>query len=364
MATEAIAAPVHAPQSRLPLRIEDITCEWLTGVLSERYAGAAVSELHIGTVITGTATKVRLLLAYNEAGHQHGLPPTMWLKGGFIRHAYTFDESFIHEAKFFASWAPQMTINVPKAYWAGWEDGVQGLVLMEDLAARNVTFGNATRPISLDQQALTLDLLARMHARWWQSPELKRLRNFSTVWESSDRVVMMMLQPAYFNGCIDRRRCAAYVGPYRDPERIEAGLRAQWRRSVEIPQVFSHGDAHLGNMFFERDGRPGFLDWQGWQEGPYMHDVAYSIIGNLAVADRRGAERDLLAGYLEALKANGVANPPSREEAWEAYRCHAMHGFMWAFTPVEMQPEEIVTAEGDRFGAAVVDLDTFGALGA
>jgi len=75
---------------------------------------------------------------------------------------------------------------------------VQGLVLMEDLAARNARFGNATRPITIDQQAQTLDLLARMHARWWESPELKQLRNFSTVWEALDRVVMMMLEPTYF----------------------------------------------------------------------------------------------------------------------------------------------------------------------
>src|SRR3546814_15428763 len=84
--------------------------------------------------------------------------------------------------------------------------------------------------------------------------------------------------------------------------------------------IFSHGDAHLGNMFFEIDGRPGFLDWQAWQEGPYMHDVAYSIIGNLKVEDRRAAEKDLLAGYLTALKAHGVANPQSRAAAWEALR--------------------------------------------
>jgi len=40
-----------------------------------------------------------------------------------------------------------------------------------------------------------------------------------------------------------------------------------------------------------------------------------------------------------------------------------MHGFMWFTTPIEMQPEEICAAEGHRFGAAVSDLDTFGALG-
>src|SRR3546814_13848963 len=107
---------------------------------------------------------------------------------------------------------------------------------------------------------------------------------------------MMMLEPYYFNACIDHRRCAAYVGPYRDRERIMAGLRTQWKRSLEIPQCFSHGDAHLGNMFFEIDGRPGFLDWQAWQAGPYMPDVAYSIIGNLKAEDSRAAGKAPLGG--------------------------------------------------------------------
>jgi hypothetical protein len=355
---------MELPSCRLPLKIEEITAEWLTSVLCDRYPGTVVREAHIGTVIAGTATKVRLLLSYNEAGHQHLLPPTMWLKGGFIRHDYTYDNSFVNEAKFFGTWGQRLDLNKPKAYWSDWQDGVQGLVLLEDLAARNATFGDASKGmITIDQQAQALEMLARMHAKWWESPELKQLKNFSTAWEAASDIVMQMLRPEYFETCIHHRRCQAYVGPYRDRDRVVAGLRTQWARGREVPQVFSHGDAHLGNMFFEPDGTPGYLDWQSWQEGPYMHDVAYSTIGNLKVEDRRHAEKDLIAGYLAALSANGVANPPSFEDAWSAYRRHAMHGFMWPFTPEEMQPIEIVTAEGDCFGAAVSDLDTFGALG-
>lgn len=348
---------------RLPRKIEDITPGWLSGILQPRYPGTVVTEVHVGTVISGTATKIRLLLSYDEVGHRHRLPPTMWLKGGFIRHDFTFDESFVAEAKFFERWAPEMNINIPKAYYAAWEEGEQGLVLLEDLAARNITFGHAPNPITVDQQMQTLELLASMHARWWQSPELKQLKNFSTFWQGEEKVIMMMLEQSYFDDCLAKRRCQAVAGPYRDRDRIIAGLQMQWRRALDIPQVFSHGDTHLGNMFFEPDGRPGFLDWQQFEEGPYMFDVSYSIIGNLTVADRRRHEKDLLAGYLAALATNGVANPPTREEAWEAYRRHAMHGFMWAFCPVEMQPEEVIVAEGDCFGAAVMDLDTFGALG-
>src|SRR3546814_982325 len=87
-----------------------------------------------------------------------------------------------------------------------------------------------------------------MHARWWQSGELKQLRNFSTVWQAADRVVMMMLEPDYFNACIDHRRCAAYVGPYRDRERIMAGLRTQWKRSLEIPQRSEEHTSELQSL--------------------------------------------------------------------------------------------------------------------
>ena len=90
--------------------------------------------------------------------------------------------------------------------------------------------------------------------------------------------------------------------------------------------------------------------------------VAVDIGGTharFAIATLHGS-RVVALDHVEKLMTSDYAG---LEEAWEAYRRHAMHGFMWPFTPLEMQPIEIVTAEGDCFGAAVSDLDTFGALG-
>lgn len=348
----------------LPMALDEIDAAWLTRALRVAYPGTTVTSVHIGTVIAGTATKVRLLLGYDAAGHAHGLPPTMWLKGGFIRHDHTYDESFVAEAGFFADWAPHLPINIPKAYFAaGAADGRQGLVLLEDLCARNVTFGHAPNPITADQQAGTLDLLARLHAQWWQSPALAPLTRFSTKWMDVDKVVLRMLEPGYFGRCLALPRGREVTGAYRDPARVADGLRAQWRLADTIPQCFAHGDAHLGNMYFERDGSPGFLDWQAWECAPWAHDVAYSIIGNLTVDDRRAHAPALIGHYLDRLGQYGVAAVPSPDDAWEAFRRHAMHGFMWFTTPVEMQPEEVCEAEGCRFAVAVADLDTFGALG-
>ena len=255
------------PTSHLPLRIEEITADWLTSVLGERYPGTVVTEAHIGTVIAGTATKVRLLLSYNEAGHGHRLPPTMWLKGGFIRHDYTYDKSFVNEAKFFGTWGLKLDINKPQAYWSGWDEGVQGLVLLEDLAARNATFGNASKAmISIDQQAQALELLASMHAKWWESPELKSLKNFSTAWEAAGDIVMQMLRPDYFEACINHRRCQAYVGPYRDRERIMAGPRAPRGRGGGVSPGFPAGGGRPGDP---RPGGGGFFSPTGTGNGSW-----------------------------------------------------------------------------------------------
>lgn len=67
----------------LPLKTEDVTAKWLSAALSSRYPGVEVTSLQVGNVIRGTATKMQVLLAYNDAGRAHGLPPTMVLKGGF-----------------------------------------------------------------------------------------------------------------------------------------------------------------------------------------------------------------------------------------------------------------------------------------
>ena len=355
-------APTSPIRAELPREIGAITAGWLTEALSARYAGTEVSAVHIGTVIAGTATKIRLLLEYNGAGHAHRLPPTLWLKGGFICHDHTYFHAFRDEAAFFRDWAPHLAINIPTCYYAA-DDGLQGLVLLEDLLARNVSFGRATLPISVDQQAQTLDLLAALHANWWQSEKLAHIQSFTNFWVAADRVVSRMLEPSYFASCLASSRGTPIQGRYRDPEQVATGLRAQWRHADDIAQCFTHGDAHLGNMYFERDGSPGFLDWQAWQRGPYMHDVAYSIIGNLTVEDRRRHQHDLLTHYRNKLASHGVAKPPSATEMWDAFRRHAMHGFMWFVTPEQMQPTDVCEAEAERFGTAVVDLNTFGALG-
>jgi hypothetical protein len=69
--------------------------------------------------------------------------------------------------------------------------------------------------------------------------------------------------------------------------------------------------------------------------------------------------------YRQRLTEHGVADVPTADQAWLAYRRQAMHGLVfWLFTigagPLQpdMQPRDICLANLERMGQAVTDLAT------
>lgn len=94
-----------------------------------------------------------------------------------------------------------------------------------------------------------------------------------------------------------------------------------------------------------------------------MHDVDYFLVSALDLPDRRAHERDLLGHYLKALATFGVTTP-APDEAWEEYRRTTVYGFLcWLCNPDVWQPPDVNTATCARFGVAMLDHDTYAALG-
>ena len=150
-----------------------------------------------------------------------------------------------------------------------------------------------------------------------------------------------------------------------DRLRTRSAIRRAYARLWELERegtpCMLHGDPHLGNMFFEPDGRPGFLDWQRVMQGHWAHDVAYFTISALEPEPCAEHERALLRSYLDALAGFGGPELPI-DAAFLAYRRQAVHGLVWVINPLTMQPEEINSANARRFGAAVARLDSWSAL--
>jgi hypothetical protein len=345
----------------IPEGVQEITPAWLTRALAVRYPGTEVQRVDTGRAVHGSGTKVRLLLEYNAAGHAHRLPPTMWIKAGYEPHSDMIRNSYVAEKNFYRDVGRTGLVNAPYLYFGG-SDPRTGhtLLLMEDLLARNASFGHATAPLDIATAERALEMMASYHAVWWGKPELSTLGDFGGAFVTDD-IISALIDSEGWEHWVRQPRGAAVPAQYHSREAIRRAYRRLWELERAGTACLLHGDPHLGNMFFELDGRPGFLDWQRVMQGQWAHDVAYFTISALPGELAAAHEQDLLRHYLAHLAASG-GPALAFDDALLAYRRQAVHGLVWVINPLTMQPEEVNTTNSLRFGAAVARLDSWSAL--
>ena len=95
------------------------------------------------------------------------------------------------------------------------------------------------------------------------------------------------------------------------------------------PATYIHGDTHIGNVYLD-DGRVGFLDWGLSRVSTHLRDVSYFMTMSIDIDERRAHERELLQGYLDALRAAGGVDI-AFDDAWEAHRLHASYTVVATF---------------------------------
>ena len=339
--------------------LEDITPAWLTQALALKFPGTVVESVCIGTVIPGTATKVRLMLTYNAAGHAHRLPPTMWLKGGLEAHSHSEHLRAVYagETLFYRELADKYETRTPKCYYADSDDAGISVVILEDVLTLGAKFTQLRKPATPDFVARALEHMARRQAASWMAPEL-----YANEWlrsggshHASD-LPGWIWAPSNWEKYSNEPRFKLMPQAFRDRALMEKSAR----NLHEVfffgePWALAQGDAHYGQAYEMPDGEVRFLDWSAVQIAHWCHDVSYFMGGALAPADRRATEEDLLKGYLAKLKDFGVEKPPTMEQALKDYSTGILHGVGWVMCPTEMQPEENCHAMTERFVSAAVD---------
>lgn len=357
----------RAPALGLPLDTAGITAAWLGAALAQRFPGVQVEQAELRDIIYGTSTKVRVALRYNAAGRDLGLPPTLIVKGGFEAHSPKMAPMYENEMRFYRDLAPDLPINVPRCYFAGSDPAShQSIVIMEDLVAQPVRFLRPQQPSSYAVLAAFLDAIARYHARWWNSPALADdgalgwvpasfspwSREYQQRYLVTDVWAHYMAQP----------RAAAVSVRLHERDQMAAALEALAAVHKNSARVLVHGDLHLGNLYIDGAGKPGFLDAQAARSS-WCQDVAYHLIAACDSADRRRWEQALLSYYLERLAVYGVSDAPSFDSAWEAYRAEVVYGlFIFLINETHFQTEAANTAYAARFGAAAIDHGSFSLL--
>jgi hypothetical protein len=349
----------------LPLAIEEIDRDWIAEALQSRVPDVAVHSAEVVDINHGTCTKIRLRLDVNEAGKRAGIPETVILKAGFEPHSR--DMWYMHqgEARGYRDVIPELKLLAPACYFADFDaDRKQGVVIMEDLVARGVTFCSPLKPQTHEQVSRRLTMLARFHAQTLGSRELAPGGKWDWLPDMAERsrtYFPQYLTPETWQRFVGAPRGAAAAVRFHDRVWMTDAVERIAILARQRPHALVHGDTHLGNLYIDVDGSPGFYDIQPHRAPPMM-EITYHVAGALDPADRRRWEGALVQHYLDELARNG-AEPPGFDDAMHQYGVFLAKGYLiFLVNESFFQPEAVNTAYTARFSAAMIDHDTIGLL--
>ncbi len=349
VATDAVVGG----RAGLPRRVEDIDAAVLSKVM-----GRTVTSVRVLGSDAGTSARARLVLT------GHGVPESVFVKiaaqtpatrlmGELGRLGHT-------EVRFYSQLAPDLK-GVPQAYGASFETWTgRYLLVLEDLPA-SCEFPDTLHPLSVDQASLVVELLAALHAAFWERLPDRGRGRLGWLYTPSGDVTSLLtgsLMKASMKRLAERTTIPVDAGRF-----IADNYRAVAALIDTPPHTVMHGDAHPGNMYF-RDGRAGLLDWQAVRRGHPSRELAYTLITSLTPEDRRAAQRGLLDDYRRALVAAGGPEL-DRDDLWLRYRQGALYAYVAPLITAGMggMQVEAIAMEGLRRGVeALDDLETVPAL--
>lgn len=346
----------------LPLSLDEVTLEWLTAALRRHSPALEIRSFEITQTEFATCTKLWIRLDLDAATNATNIPERVVLKGGFETHSREYYQMHEREVRGYRDVFPVAYLPHPECYFADYDPiARQGIIIMEDLSARGVTFCNALQPQNYNQVAGRLSALAHYHASTWNSPDVKSGGRWSDLvfFDKFDQLFQKYSQPELWNARVALPRGTAMSRRFHDREWMLDAYSKMVLRAHELPQCVLHGDAHLGNTYAYPDGSPGFVDIVT-SVGPALLDVTYNIVSSVDIADRRDWEGALIQHYLHELTQK-VADAPSFEEAMRQYSMFMVYGyFAWLKNEPHHQIEPIATAVTSRFNAAMLDRDVIG----
>jgi hypothetical protein len=338
--------PAAAGQPSIPGEVDDIDAAWLTdalragGALSPDNAVRSFESTILGEGEGFIGEIARLKLAYER--DEPGAPPTVIAKFpskiSQNRALGLMFGLYEKEVLFYRELARELSIRVPLCYYGDYEpprkaESVVASVLsrlpqrvtislldrllaqagqskrrfgllIEDMGSGRV--GDQAAGCSVEEAERALRTLARVHARFWESPLLNR------PWINASDDAAEVVHGIF------RRAAPTFEERFRD--RLTPTMRrmTEWadqhgvallHRMARRPRTLVHGDYRLDNLIFndgDAEHPVTVIDWQAITSGNGLIDVAYFLRPNLPpeVADRH--EEDLVEVYHQELVSQGV----------------------------------------------------------
>jgi len=296
-----------------PLHPQEITAEWITFALR---AGGVINQAIVRNVkkeILGggkgfLSSVVRVSLDYDRVDKD--APKSVVVK--IEPESDTFrkfgDElnAFQREIRFYKEVASNVPIRLPILYFSVDEAPAYSMV-MEDLSS--YTPGDQVIGMHRDQVMATVEILAKLQARYWDNIALERLR-----WMPTTNAIGIDYQEKWGS-------FVEHFGAYVEKKGLEVGERLgnsiSWlEKEIEgRPKTIVHTDLREDNLLF---GNPNsdeailILDWQLAIRSIGVFDVARIIGGSELPSERSGHQFEVLRRWYDALIREGV-----RDYSWE-----------------------------------------------
>lgn len=280
-------------------------------------AGAvhAVHQIDLETSLV--STRCRLWINYTGDAAGDWLPRSLFLK--------ISNPAFPHNDDLPVDFYNRLVLQMA-ARWSGdwpfvtcvdaaWSAGTKAYhLLLEDLSETHATTKTGAPPSHhLGEQLI--EAYARLHAFWWEHPDLGwTVGSFLThqAIDGFETGIQAQLNHLVQNDDADLtadeiaflRRLPVFW-PQRRRERIVAGEQV----------TIVHRDPHPGNVLFPRvpnSHTVKLIDWQSWRVDPGTDDLAYLMAFHWPVETRAELEELLLRHYHARLAALGV-----RDYTWD-----------------------------------------------
>ena len=346
---------------------QDVTPAWLSHVLRRSGALSTGRVRDVRTQQVGTGqmgTSVRYVLDLEDAAPAAprsvvckfaSSDPTSRSTGLTLR-TYEVEVSFYRDV------ARTVDMRIPACHFADIDLATGEFVLvLEDLAP--CVQGDQLAGCTVDQAALAMEELARLHAPRWNDRQLGDVEWLNRSSTEESFAFSEMFLPQLLPGFLERYADRLAPSHVRIAERLLRNI-GRFMRDRPGPRAVQHGDYRLDNMLFGtvEGGYPlAVVDWQTVVWGPPVFDASYFLGAGLQPADRRANERALLRQYWEVLRSRG-AGGYAWEDCWRDYRRYAFGGFLMAIGASMMV---VQTERGDemfltmihRHGAQIVDLE-------
>ncbi len=298
----------------IPRRPDEITPEWATQVLRAdgclqdgRVASVAIEAIGVGRGYVGQTLRIGL----EFEGPPGRAPPSIVAKlPTFVNYgpevAQLVDLLYATEISWYRDLRAETPVRAPHSFWGGSDpESHRFCLVLEDLG--HLRTADQVGSCSIEEAGLIVRNLARMHARWWESPRLDAIDWLPTAEEQGligRELYLLGWQPFWERLGPPLAPGFEALGRKIGPAMIDISLAAAGSAKTLV-----HGDYRLENFLF---GEPGsddelvVLDWQIVGHGSGLRDLAYFLGQNLTVEVRRANEERLLHLYYEGIQEGGV----------------------------------------------------------